>query len=205
MQISGDGFIRWDYLRVTLSVLIAFIVCLVGIIFSHITSSLPPHGLGERSLTTYSAEYGDFVAKAVTLFRRGVTRRLRHVSLFTRFMINKPSPKVIDRHYTGQLAATFYSTETPDFTVPIYPPAFTLLITIIAVAMCTLSSTVLAYSNTLSRQKMAEMIYVKRRNWRLMAQKEAAETASRLKSSFVAVASHEVRCNAPSSCQLRFM
>ena len=40
---------------------------------------------------------------------------------------------------------------------------------------------------------MAEMILTKRRLWRIMAEKEAAEQAIELKQQFISIASHEVR------------
>ena len=58
--------------------------------------------------------------------------------------------------------------------------------------MSVISNVVLAHAAISSRNKMAEMILTKRRLWRIMAEKEAAEQANELKQQFISVASHEV-------------
>lgn len=59
--------------------------------------------------------------------------------------------------------------------------------------VCVISNLVLAHSAIAARNKMAEMILTRRRLWRIMAEKEAAEQANELKQQFISVASHEVR------------
>ena len=89
-------------------------------------------------------------------------------------------------------AATFHSYAPPDpaATYPMYLP-----ITIIGVAfcVCVISNATLAHNAINSRNRMAEMILTKRRLWRIMAEKEAAEQANELKQQFISVASHEIR------------
>ena len=67
------------------------------------------------------------------------------------------------------------------------------VILIIAVFVCVISNAVLAHVAIISRNRMAEVILTKRRIWRIMAEKEAAEQANELKQQFISVASHEVR------------
>lgn len=95
-------------------------------------------------------------------------------------------------HYTGMAAATFHTYTPPDpaASYPMYLP-----ITIIGVAffVCVVSNATLAHNAINSRNRMAEMILTKRRLWRIMAEKEAAEQANELKQQFISVASHEIR------------
>ena len=62
----------------------------------------------------------------------------------------------------------------------------------IAVSVCVVSNAILAHAAVTARNRMAEMILTKRRLWRIMAEKEAAEQAIELKQQFISVASHEV-------------
>ena len=95
-------------------------------------------------------------------------------------------------------AATFYTRapSTPDAGYPAFLP-FTILG--IAVAVCVVSNAVLAHAAIAARNRMAEMILTKRRLWRIMAEKEAAEQAIELKQQFISVASHEVSTLPPFS------
>ncbi|CCL98839.1 uncharacterized protein FIBRA_00844 [Fibroporia radiculosa] len=97
-------------------------------------------------------------------------------------------------HYTGMAAATFYTYSAPAPPGQAGYPAY-LPITIIgiAVCVCVVSNVVLAHSAINARNRMAEMILTKRRLWRIMAEKEAAEQANELKQQFISVASHEIR------------
>ena len=88
-------------------------------------------------------------------------------------------------------AATIYTTSppSPDAGYPSYLP---LVIVGISVFVCVVSNAVLAHSAIISRYRLEEMIVTKRRLWRIMAEKEAAEQANELKQQFISVASHEV-------------
>lgn len=89
-------------------------------------------------------------------------------------------------------AATFY-TRAPPSPVAGYPEYLPFAILVIAIFVCVISNAVLAHSAINSRNRMAEVILTKRRIWRIMAEKEAAEQANELKQQFISVASHEVR------------
>ncbi|KZT73395.1 hypothetical protein DAEQUDRAFT_684402 [Daedalea quercina L-15889] len=101
---------------------------------------------------------------------------------------------VCSMHYTGMAAATFYTYTAPgppgQAGYPAYLPA---TIVGVAVCVCVISNLVLAHSAIAARNKMAEMILTRRRLWRIMAEKEAAEQANELKQQFISVASHEIR------------
>lgn len=89
-------------------------------------------------------------------------------------------------------AATFYTRALPAKD-PGYPSFLSFSVLVIAIFVCVISNTVLAHSAILSRNRMAEVILTKRRIWRIMAEKEAAEQANELKQQFISVASHEIR------------
>ncbi|RPD54486.1 hypothetical protein L227DRAFT_616135 [Lentinus tigrinus ALCF2SS1-6] len=95
-------------------------------------------------------------------------------------------------HYTGMAAATFYSYTPPSPTAG-YPAFLPFTIVGIAVSVCVVSNAILAHAAVTARNRMAEMILTKRRLWRIMAEKEAAEQAIELKQQFISVASHEIR------------
>ncbi|KAH8099865.1 histidine kinase [Cristinia sonorae] len=95
-------------------------------------------------------------------------------------------------HYTGMAAATFYTRAPPDPRSG-YPTYLPFVIVGVAVFVCVISNAVLAHAVINSRNRMAEMILTKRRLWRIMAEKEAAEQANELKQQFISVASHEIR------------
>ncbi|KIP04325.1 hypothetical protein PHLGIDRAFT_25656 [Phlebiopsis gigantea 11061_1 CR5-6] len=95
-------------------------------------------------------------------------------------------------HYTGMRAATFY-TRAPPSPDRGYPEYLPFAILVMAIFVCVISNAVLAHSAILSRNRMAEIILTKRRFWRIMAEKEAAEQANELKQQFISVASHEIR------------
>ncbi|KAI9056733.1 hypothetical protein FKP32DRAFT_1762952 [Trametes sanguinea] len=95
-------------------------------------------------------------------------------------------------HYTGMAAATFY-TRSPPSPHPGYPEFLPITIIGIAVFVCVASNAMLAHAAISARNRMAEMILTKRRLWRIMAEKEAAEQAIELKQQFISIASHEIR------------
>ena len=89
-------------------------------------------------------------------------------------------------------AATFYTSAPPSEEAG-YPTFLPFTILALAAFVCVISNAVLAHSAITSRNHMAEVILTKRRLWRIMAEKEAAEQANELKQQFISVASHEVR------------
>ncbi|KAH9884657.1 hypothetical protein C8Q73DRAFT_770527 [Cubamyces lactineus] len=95
-------------------------------------------------------------------------------------------------HYTGMAAATFH-TRSPPSSNPGYPEYLPVTIIGIAVFVCVVSNAILAHAAITARNRMAEMILTKRRLWRIMAEKEAAEQAIELKQQFISIASHEIR------------
>jgi len=100
---------------------------------------------------------------------------------------------VCSMHYTGMAAATFYTSSSPSPGEAGYPAFLPVTIVGVAVFVCVVSNVVLAHSAITARNRMAEMILTKRRLWRIMAEKEAAEQANELKQQFISVASHEIR------------
>lgn len=92
----------------------------------------------------------------------------------------------------GMGAATIYTKASPSENAG-YPAFLPFTIAAIAAFVCVISNAVLAHSAIISRNHMAEVILTKRRLWRIMAEKEAAEQANELKQQFISVASHEVR------------
>lgn len=89
-------------------------------------------------------------------------------------------------------AATFYTSSPPGPPEAGYPQYLHSTIIGIAVCVCVVSNVVLAQNAITARNRMAEMILTKRRLWRIMAEKEAAERANEVKQQFISVASHEV-------------
>jgi signal transduction histidine kinase len=63
----------------------------------------------------------------------------------------------------------------------------------VVVASCIVSYALLVHAVNKSRQTFAEMIQTKRDMWKVIAQKNAAEQASREKTEFISIASHELR------------
>lgn len=90
-------------------------------------------------------------------------------------------------------AASFYSTVPSDHQAASFPIELLAAVVIAAITASFLSNVILAYMATLSRNRLAENVLIKRRAWRLLAQKEAAEQANALKSDFISTASHELR------------
>ena len=104
-------------------------------------------------------------------------------------------------------SATFY-TYAPPSPNPGYPAFLPVTIASIAVSVCVVSNAILAHAAITARNRMAEMILTKRRLWRIMAEKEAAEQAIELKQQFISVASHEVGKHASfydAHCLRRFL
>lgn len=95
-------------------------------------------------------------------------------------------------HFTGTRAATFWST-TPPSELRGYPPVIAAAVVLIAFSTCIAANGLLAHSATVSRNKLAEIIWTRRELWRTIAQKENAEAAALARSEFIAAASHEIR------------
>lgn len=92
----------------------------------------------------------------------------------------------------GLYAASFY-TRLPPSDVETWPTTLPIAIWSIAVLTCMLANGLLAHSATLSRNKLAEIVWTRRKLWRTMAEKELAEVTAAARSSFIASASHEIR------------
>jgi signal transduction histidine kinase/CheY-like chemotaxis protein len=95
-------------------------------------------------------------------------------------------------HFTGMRAATFWSTSPPS-ELRGYPPVIAAAVVLIAFTTCIAANGLLAHSATVSRNKLAEIIWTRRELWRTIAQKENAEASALARSEFIAAASHEIR------------
>jgi signal transduction histidine kinase len=89
-------------------------------------------------------------------------------------------------------AATFWSKSPPTETKG-YPQALATAIVSIAIATCMMANGLLAHAATVSRNKLAEIVWTRKKLWRTIAQKENAEAAAAARSDFIASASHEIR------------
>jgi signal transduction histidine kinase/CheY-like chemotaxis protein len=95
-------------------------------------------------------------------------------------------------HFTGMRAATFWSSAPPSEDRG-YPPALATAIVSIAITTCIAANGLLAHTATVARNKLAEIVWTRRKLWRTIAQKENAEAAAAARSEFIASASHEIR------------
>lgn len=89
-------------------------------------------------------------------------------------------------------ATTFWSFAPPS-TARGYPPELAVAITSIAIITCFAANGLLVHVATVSRNKLAEIVWTRRKLWRAIAQKENAEAAAIARSDFIASASHEIR------------
>jgi len=92
----------------------------------------------------------------------------------------------------GMYACSFWSTEAPSSKRG-YPVELPVVIASVAIFTCMASTGLLAHSATIARDKLADVLYTKRRLWAAIAQKENAEAAAAARSEFIASASHEIR------------
>lgn len=99
---------------------------------------------------------------------------------------------VAGMHFSGMRAATFWTEMAPSDKRG-YPAGLGSVIAGIAVVTCIAANALLAHTTTVSRNKLAEIVYTRRKLWMAIAQKENAETAARARSEFIASASHEIR------------
>jgi signal transduction histidine kinase len=89
-------------------------------------------------------------------------------------------------------AARFWSLAPPSDASG-YPSALPIAIVSIAITTCIGANALLAHAATVSRNKLAEIVWTRRKLWRTIAQKENAEAAAAARSDFIASASHEIR------------
>jgi signal transduction histidine kinase len=92
----------------------------------------------------------------------------------------------------GMRSATFYSQRPPSNVIG-YPPQLPIVIVAIAITTCMLANGLLAHVATMSRNKLAEVMWTRRRLWTTIAQKETAEATALARGTFIASASHEIR------------
>ncbi|KAL8716225.1 MAG: hypothetical protein Q9220_000130 [cf. Caloplaca sp. 1 TL-2023] len=102
------------------------------------------------------------------------------------------STGVAAMHFTGMSAVTFHSYASPSRNRG-YPPALAVAIVSIALLTCMVANFLLAHVATISRNKLAEIVWTRKTLWRTIAQKENAEAAAAARSDFIASASHEIR------------
>ncbi|KAL8725819.1 MAG: hypothetical protein Q9166_007106 [cf. Caloplaca sp. 2 TL-2023] len=102
------------------------------------------------------------------------------------------STGVAAMHFTGMWATTFWS-DAPPSAKRGYPPALAVAIVSIAITTCIVANFLLAHVATISRNKLAEIVWTRKTLWRTIAQKENAEAAAAARSDFIASASHEIR------------
>jgi NO-binding membrane sensor protein with MHYT domain len=95
-------------------------------------------------------------------------------------------------HFTGMSATTFWTT-SPSTDVRGYPPELANAVVAIAFLTCIIANVLLAHSATVSRNKLAEIVWTRKELWKAIALKETAETAARTRGEFIASASHEIR------------
>ena len=99
---------------------------------------------------------------------------------------------VAGMHFTGMAATTFWTT-SPAEIVRGYPPELANAVVGIAFVTCIIANVLLAHSATVSRNKLAEIVWTRKELWRTTVLKEHAEASARARSDFIASASHEIR------------
>ncbi|KAL8868473.1 MAG: hypothetical protein Q9174_004969 [Haloplaca sp. 1 TL-2023] len=102
------------------------------------------------------------------------------------------STGVAAMHFTGMVAVTFWSTASPSKQRG-YPAALPVAIVSIAIVTCMVANFLLAHVATMTRNRLAEIVWTRKTLWRTIAQKENAEAAAAARSDFIASASHEIR------------
>lgn len=167
----AEGFAIWNFWLLILSCVIAFVVCLVGILFSQCQTTETPCVAHLIPITVPNMEV--------------------HIGRQLAFSVIAAAG-VFAMHMTGMSAATFLSTAPPT-TAPGYPAMLSVTIVAFAIFTCIASTTVVSHAATLSRNKLVEMIHVKQQLWRTLAQKEAVEQTVALQAEFTSVAAHELR------------
>ncbi|KAF3921564.1 Bacteriophytochrome [Arthrobotrys entomopaga] len=148
-----DGTIEWNRLLVILSIVEAYIVCVLALVF-----------LPNESDSASQIAFATVAAIGINLM-----------------------------HWTGMSAATFTTTRPPPWDQGTIPTVLPLGVAFVAIISCLMSYVVLARTITQSRDRLAEMIVTKRKLWKVIAEKEAAERNDKVKTEFISVASHELR------------
>ncbi|KAF3130440.1 hypothetical protein TWF703_008237 [Orbilia oligospora] len=148
-----DGVIQWNRGLIVLSVVIAYIVSMVALIF-----------LPNESDSISQIAFAIVAAIGINAM-----------------------------HWTGMWAATFSTTRPPPWDQGSIPTVLPLGVAFVAIISCLMSYVVLARTITQSRDRLAEMIVTKRKLWKAIAEKEAAERNDKVKTEFISVASHELR------------
>jgi len=149
-----DGVIMYNWYIVGLSVIVAYVVCMVAIIY------MPNDSDGLRQ-----SSFAVCAATGVNLM-----------------------------HWTGIMAARFETTIPPPYDENIFPPTvLPLSVAFVSIITCLLSYVVLARTVTQSRDRLVEMVMTKRKLWKALAEKEAAERNDKVKTEFISIASHELR------------
>lgn len=95
-------------------------------------------------------------------------------------------------HFTGMAATTFWTRE-PASGLRGFPPALAGTVVGIAFVTCIAANVLLSHSATVSRNKLAEIVWTRKELFKNIALKEHAEAAARARSEFIASASHEIR------------
>ncbi|RDW91298.1 hypothetical protein BP5796_02463 [Coleophoma crateriformis] len=95
-------------------------------------------------------------------------------------------------HFTGMRATHFWSKAPPGDSGG-YPSQLPIVVCSVAILTCMLANGLLAHDATVSRNKLAEIVWTRKKLWRTLAQKENAEAAAIARSNFIALASHEIR------------
>lgn len=89
-------------------------------------------------------------------------------------------------------ATTFWSYARPSEDRG-YPPSLAIAIVSIAIATCIGANGLLAHTAAVSCNKLAEIVWTRRKLWRTIAEKENAEMAANARKDFISQASHEIR------------
>lgn len=190
-----EGFARWNYFLVATSYVIAFVVCLCGVLFM---PNMEVNAARQLAFSTLAA-CGVFAMHYVRQAAYQIDETLIADTFFCQ---------------TGMAAATFYTYASP---VPDagYPRYLSLVIVAFGIVTCLVSTTMVSHAATLSRNKLVEMISVKQQLWKskcdtslaqqcpsrelighlhaALAQKEAVEATVQLQTEFTSVAAHELR------------
>jgi signal transduction histidine kinase/CheY-like chemotaxis protein len=95
-------------------------------------------------------------------------------------------------HFTGMAATTFWTAE-PASGVRGFPPALGGIVAGVAFVTCIAANVLLSHSATVSRNKLAEIVWTRKELFKNIALKEHAEAAARSRSEFITSASHEIR------------
>lgn len=99
---------------------------------------------------------------------------------------------VASMHWCGMLATTFWTTMPPTDNQG-FPKALISAVVAVAFVTCMIANVLLSHSATMSRNKLAEIVWTRKQLFKNIAAKEHAEAAARARSEFITSASHEIR------------